>query len=35
MDKQAERDALQEDISLEEAFSQVQALDALRRGGAV
>ncbi|MDR0929138.1 MAG: hypothetical protein LBM74_05425 [Oscillospiraceae bacterium] len=31
-DYTAERDAMQEDISLEEAFAQVQALDALRRG---
>jgi hypothetical protein len=31
-DYTAERDALEEDISLEEAFEQVQALDALRSG---
>ncbi|MDR0898250.1 MAG: hypothetical protein LBN04_10385 [Oscillospiraceae bacterium] len=31
-DYTAERDALEEDISLEEAFEQVQTLDALRSG---
>jgi hypothetical protein len=31
-DYTAERDALEEDISLEEAFEQVQALNALRTG---